>query len=230
MTPMSLLTKVRRELRRSRHADRAAAQQAYMKSEMPFLGVGAKDMRAACKRAFATYAFDDAATWRADVLALFRGAEHREERYAALELALDRRARSHRNIDALPMYEEMIRTGAWWDLVDPIASHLVGELLARAPNEMKPILLEWSQSEDMWIRRASILAQLRFKEDTDLELLYACIQPSLSSKEFFLRKAIGWALRQYAWTDPKEVKRWVRAHEHELSNLSKREALKNVSR
>ena len=82
----------------------------------------------------------------------------------------------------------------------------------------------------MWIRRASILAQLRFKEDTDLELLYACIQPSLSSKEFFLRKAIGWALRQYAWTDPKEVKRWVRAHEHELSNLSKREALKNVSR
>jgi 3-methyladenine DNA glycosylase AlkD len=69
-----------------------------------------------------------------------------------------------------------------------------------------------------------------FKGDTDLELLYACIAPSLSSREFFLRKAIGWALRSYAWTDPREIARWVRAHDRVLSPLSKREALKNVPR
>ena len=81
----------------------------------------------------------------------------------------------------------------------------------------------------MWKRRTSIICQLGFKRDTDLDLLYACIRPSLGSKEFFLRKAIGWALRQYAWTDPSEIQRYVREHEDRLSLLSRREALKNVS-
>ena len=80
----------------------------------------------------------------------------------------------------------------------------------------------------LWKRRTAILSQLTFKQDTDLDLLYDCIGPSLPSKEFFLRKAIGWALRQYAWIDPAEVERYVREHEDELSPLSRREALKNV--
>jgi len=86
----------------------------------------------------------------------------------------------------------------------------------------------WSRSENMWKRRTSILCQLGFKQDTDLRLLYTCIKPSLDSKEFFLRKAIGWALRQYAWTDPAEIRRYARANEAQLSRLSKREALKNI--
>jgi 3-methyladenine DNA glycosylase AlkD len=80
----------------------------------------------------------------------------------------------------------------------------------------------------MWKRRASILCQLGYKRETDLGLLYACIEPSLSSKEFFLRKAIGWALRQYAWTDPREVRRYVKANRERLSGLSIREAMKNI--
>ena len=80
----------------------------------------------------------------------------------------------------------------------------------------------------MWKRRTSILCQLGFKERTDLKLLYDCIEPNLDDREFFIRKAIGWALRQYAWTNPKEVQRYVRAHEDRLSGLSRREALKNV--
>ncbi len=76
--------------------------------------------------------------------------------------------------------------------------------------------------------RTSLICQLTFKEKTDLALLYACIEPSLGSKEFFLRKAIGWALRQHAWTDPKEVARYVKANESRLSPLSRREALKNI--
>ncbi len=77
----------------------------------------------------------------------------------------------------------------------------------------------------MWKRRAAILCQLRFKRDTDLKLLYDCIEPNLADKQFFIRKAIGWALRQYAWTDPREVKRYVKANRERLSGLSVREAL-----
>jgi 3-methyladenine DNA glycosylase AlkD len=127
------------------------------------------------------------------------------------------------------MYEEMIVTGAWWDYVDSIASNRLGPLLKAYPTRMRKEMLKWSRGKDMWKRRSAILCQLRFKNDTDLDLLYACIEPSLPSKEFFLQKAIGWALRQYAWTDPQEVARYVPEHEKELSALSRREALKNYS-
>jgi 3-methyladenine DNA glycosylase AlkD len=93
---------------------------------------------------------------------------------------------------------------------------------------MKKTMLAWSHCDDLWKRRSAILCQITFKAETDLDLLYRAIEPSLSSKEFFLRKAIGWALRQYAWTDPREVARYVRANEGRLSALSRREALKNV--
>jgi 3-methyladenine DNA glycosylase AlkD len=128
------------------------------------------------------------------------------------------------------MYEEMIVTGAWWDYVDVLATHRLGDLLRAHPASMARTLRGWSRGRDLWKRRSAILAQLHFKQDTDLPLLYSCIEPSLASKEFFLRKAIGWALRQYAWTDPAEVRRYVRANEGHLSPLSRREALKNLGR
>jgi 3-methyladenine DNA glycosylase AlkD len=93
---------------------------------------------------------------------------------------------------------------------------------------MRSKMLQWSRSRNLWKRRSAILCQLSFKNETDLDLLYAAIEPSLGSKEFFLQKAIGWALRQYAWTDPREVRRYVRANADRLSALSKREALKNI--
>ena len=182
-----------------------------------------------CRRAFADFDFSGAPRWRAAVLAIWRGAQFREERYAAIELTGDRRAEPLQTLAALPMYEEMIVTGAWWDYVDVLAKHRIGRLLRRYPSPMRRTMRAWSRSEDLWKRRTSILCQLDFKEDTDLPFLYACIAPSLASREFFLRKAIGWALRQHAWTDPAEVRRYVRAHAHELSALSRREALKNLA-
>ena len=95
---------------------------------------------------------------------------------------------------------------------------------------MKTRMLRWSRARDMWKRRSAIVCQLGFEEDTDLDLLYACIEPPLDSDEFFLRKAIGWALRQYAWTDPDEIVRYVREHEDRLAGLSRRDALKNVGK
>ena len=196
---------------------------------MPFHGVDVTALRAICKRAFAAHPLEDAAAWRNDVLAIWRGARFREERYAAIELTGDRRARPFQTMAALPMYEEMIVTGAWWDLVDALASKRLGEILRNEPGPMRKAMRAWSRGEDMWKRRSAILCQITFKKDTDLDLLFALIEPSLPSKEFFLRKAIGWALRSYAWTDSRPIVRYVEKNRARLSPLSIREALKNVA-
>ena len=228
MSAPTLGRDLRKALAAVAEPERAAPMQAYAKSDLPFLGVTAVPLRRVCREVFADLDLPGAAAWRRAVLGLWRGARFREERYGAIELAGVRRFDHFQDLAALPMYEEMIVTGAWWDLVDGIAGHRLGLLLRRFPREMRKEMLAWSRSDDLWKRRSAILCQLTFKKDTDLDLLYAVIDPALGSKEFFLRKAIGWALRQYAWTDPREVRRYVREHEKELSPLSKREALKNV--
>ena len=207
---------------------RAPAMQAYMKSAMPFFGVPAGPMRQICKSIFADLRFDTAERWRAEVLAVWRGARFREERYAAVELSGLRAVRPFQRFDALPMYEEMIVTGAWWDYVDAIAAHRLLALLRNDGPEMKRTMLAWAADADLWKRRSAILCQLDAKAGTDLDLLYACIAPSITSKEFFLRKAIGWALRHCARIDPAEVVRYVEKHP-ELSGLSRREALKQIA-
>ena len=208
---------------------KAPAMRAYMKSEMPYLGIPAPKLRALAKAVFAAHPLASAEQWRDTVLRIWRGARHREERYAGISLAGYQKYAAFRDLDAIPMYEEMITSGAWWDYVDSIASQHLGAMLRRYPRQMRSLLLRWSRDADMWKRRSAILAQLSFREETDLTLLYRCLEPSLRSSEFFLRKAIGWALRQYAWTDPDEVRRYVLEHESELSPLSRREALKNIA-
>lgn len=228
--PPPLLAVLRRELAAAGSKERAAGAQAYMKSAMPFHGVGAVPLRAICRKAFAAHPVAGAAAWRKDVLAIWRGARFREERYAAIELTGDRRARAFQTMASLPMYEEMIVTGAWWDFVDTLASKRLGEILRSEPSPMRKAMRAWSRGEDMWKRRSAILCQITFKKDTDLGLLFELIEPSLPSKEFFLRKAIGWALRSYAWTDEKPIVRYVEKNRERLSPLSIREALKNVGR
>ncbi len=225
---MQLGAILRAELLHAANPKKAPEMQAYMKSEMPYAGVQAIELRAVCDRLFAAHPIQTAGDWRSACLLIWREAQFREERYAAIELTGVRLYRSFQTLETLAMYEEMIVNGAWWDYVDPIASKRLGALLSSYPIRMRKEMLKWSRSPNLWKRRAAILCQLGFKRDTDLELLYACIEPSLSSKEFFLQKAIGWALRQYAWTDPREVARYVRERGNELSRLSQREALKNI--
>ena len=202
--------------------------QAYMKSAMPYRGVPTPALRALCREVFAARLATFPA-WRDTVLALWRDATHREERYAAIELSGHRFYREFQTMDALPAYEEMIVTGAWWDYVDVIAIHRLGELLRRFPRPMSRTMRAWSRADDLWKRRSAILCQLSFKRDTDLDLLYECIAPAMEAREFFLRKAIGWALREYAKTDPAEVRRYVREHTQRLSPLSQREALRRIT-
>lgn len=221
------LSDLRQALRDMGDKRKAANMKAYMKSAMPYHGVAAPAVRLICRQVFAELDFSTSALWRARMLYLWRNARYREERYCALNLAADKRALALHSPVCLKAYQEMIVTGAWWDQVDPIAQR-VGILLQRWPQQIRPRLLAWSRSSNLWQRRVAIISQLHFKEHTDLELLYACIEPSLDSSQFFLRKAIGWALRQYAWTDANEISRFVRENIGRLSPLSRREALKNI--
>ena len=225
---MTLLTVLRARLKAMGSATDAAKMQAYMKSALPFHGVKSTPMRALFREVMAGYAPASAQEWSRDVLALWRGATHREERYAALALCAHRGARPFQCFAALPLYEELIVTGAWWDLVDEVAGQRLPVLLVADRAPMTKAMRAWARGEDLWLRRASIICQLKLNDELDLELLYDCIEPSMDSKEFFLRKAIGWALRQYAKHDPAEVKRYVKKNEARLSGLSRREALKHA--
>lgn len=223
-----LLAKLRKALKQAADPLKAPGMQAYMKSTMPYHGVPNAARVAVCNAVFADVEFKTAAEWEANVLSIWSGAKFREERYAALHLAGDNRFKSYQTPAAVKLYEELIVTGAWWDYVDGIASHRIGQILRDYPAPMRRKMLTWSKSPNMWKARTSILCQLGYKTETDLELLYACIEPSLGSKEFFLQKAIGWALRQYAWTDAEEIRKYVKRNRERLSALSIREALKNI--
>ena len=210
---------------------RAHGMQAYMKSTMPFRGVNAPVQRRVWREVFAAHTIDSCQDLRAAAGDLWRGARFREERYAAIGLTDLRRYARCQTPAAVPLYEEMIVTGAWWDYVDVLASHHLGAILRTHAGRMKPMMRRWARARgSMWKRRAAILCQLRFKADTDLALLYDCIEPNLSHPDFFIRKGIGWALRQYAWTNPHEVRKYVEQHSGQLSALSVREALRNVGR
>jgi 3-methyladenine DNA glycosylase AlkD len=223
-----LLPKLRKALQQAGDPVRAKAMQAYMKSAMPYHGVPTTLFREVCKATFADVEFVTASDWQAQVLAMWREARFREERYASLYLAGDKRGRPFQTLSAVKVYHELIVTGAWWDYVDDIASHRIGQILRDYPEPMRRKMLSWSKSNNLWKRRTAIICQLGFKAETDLELLYACIEPSLGSREFFLQKAIGWALRQYAWTDSAAILEYVRLNHIRLSALSCREALKNI--
>jgi 3-methyladenine DNA glycosylase AlkD len=219
---------IRADLAKAAQPARAAGMRAYLKSEMPCHGLTAAVLRRIVKERAGEHPVRTIAEWQRVTLTLWREAEFREERHAAIEFIRLPSFRSYRVIEALSTFEEMIVTGAWWDLVDPLATHVLGDVLEDQPRRTAALMRRWSRDPDMWKRRSSILCQVGFKARTDLRLLYDCIEPNLADREFFIRKAIGWALRAHAWTDQSEIKRYVKANRTRLSGLSAREALKNV--
>ena len=216
-----LVERVRNEL--ALRADPAAApgMQAYMKSALPFRGVQ-KPARTALIRELAPQ-LDDVTAVECAAAELWDDAAYREERYLALALARRLRPDPAR----LPLIEHWIRTGAWWDLVDEIAVHLVGPLLRTQPAQIVPVVRGWTGDTDRWLRRTSVIAQLGARSGTDIDLLVDAIEVNQDDPDFFLRKAIGWALRQHARTDPEWVRAFVVAHPG-LSPLSRREALRHI--
>ena len=223
-----------RALERAGDPDRAKGQQAYMKSVMPFRGVTAPELRAMLQPLLAdpAYLLTGRDEWEATVRGLWDGAQFREERYAALAICGHRLYRQWaRDRTAMPLYRHLVESGAWWDFVDEIASHRVGPILREHPETESDRMRSWATAGTLWVRRAAILSQLSSKGETDRQLLLDCITPNLAEREFFIRKAIGWSLRQYAHCGTPAAD-WVRCTVDELgprlSPLSHREALKNL--
>jgi 3-methyladenine DNA glycosylase AlkD len=175
---------------------------------------------------WAAHPLANRAAWEATVRELYDDAEFREERYAALAL-LDQ-GRRWRDPALVPLIEHLVVEGAWWDLVDEVAGRTVSPLRRAFPAEMDSAVRAWSASDDLWLRRTSVLSQLNARGDVDRELLADMCLAAAPSHEFFLRKAVGWALRDLAHRDPAWVRAFVAEHEAELSPLSRREALKNL--
>jgi 3-methyladenine DNA glycosylase AlkD len=198
---------------------RVPAMVAYMKGHFAFLGVASPERRAAQREALGD--------WRAptveDLAAFARACWARDEReyqYAACHTLV--RHVTRLEPDALELAEELITSKSWWDTVDVLASRVVGPHAERATIE------RWLTSGNLWLERAAILHQLGHKERTDVEFLFRACLTHAASTEFFHRKAIGWALRQYARVDPDAVLAFVTDHAGELSGLSEREALKHL--
>ncbi|MFD2422444.1 DNA alkylation repair protein [Amycolatopsis pigmentata] len=207
---------------------KASSMRRYMKSEMPFRGVPKPARRILTRRLFAEHRLPDRESFVSAALRLWREAEFREERYVAIDLTGDRRYARWQDATLLPLYDELIVTGAWWDYVDEVAIHRVGPLLRTDQGTLTPVIRRWANDDDRWRRRSSVICQVGSKKDTDIGLLTATVEANLGGRDFFLRKAIGWALRDYAKTDPGWVSAFVATHPG-LSPLSRREALKNVA-
>jgi 3-methyladenine DNA glycosylase AlkD len=220
--PVAAVGAVLTDLRAAGDPDRAAAMAAYMRGQFPFLGVPTPERRrrsrplvSAARRMLP----GDSVT----AVDLLWEQVEREFQYVGSDVA--RAAVRNWGPAQLADLRRWVTTGSWWDTVDTLA-HAVGDLVATHPT-LSPQMDRWVEDPDPWVARVAILHQLGWKERTDPVRLFAACAARADDTEFFIRKAIGWALRDYARTDPDGVRRFVAAHP-ELSGLSRREALKHL--
>ncbi|MGG1520067.1 DNA alkylation repair protein [Paenibacillus oryzisoli] len=207
------------------HSDQENARkmEAYMKNQFPFLGIRNPQRTELTKQFTKAHGLPKGEEAVQAAQALWQLPE-REFAYTAILMLMQvRKTAEAAHIDTLETY---IVTKSWWDTVDTIADHLIGYHLQRYPELIPDYVEKWLISGNMWLQRTAILFQLKYKKKTDTAQLFAVISRLADSKEFFIRKAIGWALREYAKTDAEAVGAFVA--QTELSPLSVREALKHI--
>ncbi len=226
---MITLEDLRTEMAAAGDPAKAEQQQRYMKSAMPYHGLTAPELRALLRPHLRSFAPQDRGEWERTVRGFWDGATHREERYAAIAVARHRTARSWQDADTLGLHRHLVATGAWWDVVDETAQHLVGACLLADRDRATPVIRAWAVDDDLWLRRTAVICQIAHGADVDRELLTFSIEQNLDDPSFWLRKAIGWALRQHARVDPDWVRACVDALGDRLSGLSRREATKHLA-
>jgi len=205
-------------------AEDAEPMAAYMKQIAPFLGVKTPARRAARKPIW-TEAKDWTSVELLDVSdALF---EEPEREFHQVACGLLRRWVKKLDSDDLDRIRRIVQTKSWWDTVDVLAVHVLGPVV-RVDRSLQVDMDDWIEDPDMWVARCAILHQLLWKDDTDAERLFRYCDLRAEDTEFFIRKAMGWALRQHARTDPEAVALYVHENADRLSGLTKREALKHL--
>jgi 3-methyladenine DNA glycosylase AlkD len=210
----------------NRNPERSAQMKKYMKGRFEFYGIGSPDRQAMMSAHIRENGLPD---W-SDINDISHNLWEMDERECQFTL-LDLLNRMKKKIspDKLSLLEYLITTKSWWDTVDGLAGWIVGDLFKRHPELIESSTGRWMESGNIWLQRSCLLFQLKYKKDTDLKLLFGFIEALSEHKSFWIRKAIGWVLREYSKTDPQIVQDYVDAHPG-LSGLSKREALKVITR
>ncbi|MBB6053172.1 DNA alkylation repair protein [Armatimonas rosea] len=225
MSPTTFSEAVQAALERHRSPEKAAPMARYMKNRFPFLGLKRPEFQPLVRPLLvaAKPVADEA--WLAEATRLLWALPEREYQYTALDLLA--RYEKRLTTQSLPLLQELIVTHSWWDSVDGVVGAALSPLTLRL-SELQVSMDAWSRDDNFWVRRAAILHQLKHHQATDSERLFAYCRDNAADPEFFVRKAIGWALRTYAYTDPLAVRAFVEANKAQLSRLSVREALKHL--
>lgn len=221
---MNFITDISSAYAKNASPHNAISMEKYMKNLFPFFGLKTDLRRAVLKTAWASHKNEVKQNVREIALVLYTKPQ-REYHYTAIEIVIKELKKDFKK-DDIKLIEELVITHSWWDSVDTIAKYLVGGYLQSFPEETDTIISRFSNSGNMWLNRCAILFQLGYKQNTNAKLLFAQCEKHRHSKEFFIQKAIGWALREYAKTCPDDVKNFVAIAG--LKPLSTREALKNI--
>ena len=219
-----LLDRLVRRFDAARQPERAGPAAAYMRDQFPFLGIAAPTQRALGRAVLAGLPAPTEDDLRTVALACWELNE-REYQYFACDWL-----RKHVQVPGpgvLDTIRTLVTTKSWWDTVDPLATRVVGGLVRRHPS-LAAEMDAWSAEQNLWLVRTAILHQLHYGAETDEERLFDYCSRQASHRDFFVRKAIGWALRQYARVEPAAVTRYVAGHRDRLSPLSVREATKHL--
>ncbi|MCE7791367.1 DNA alkylation repair protein [Salipaludibacillus sp. CUR1] len=211
---------------KNRNTGQAKPMAEYMKLHFPFLGIKTPERKVLLRQFFNETGIlkekELPITFLKDIWVL----PEREYHYAVLTvLAAKPEWLEEKH---LPFLEELITTQSWWDTVDTLASNIVGPFFIRHPGLEEEAAEKWKSHENMWLRRTAILYQLKYKERTNQERLFHIIRLNSRDKEFFIKKAIGWALREYSKTNPRPVASFI--DNEKLEPLSKREGMKHIYR
>ncbi|MEH7223454.1 DNA alkylation repair protein [Bacillus sp. JJ1566] len=208
---------------KNRNDENAVPMQKYMRNLFPFLGIKSP-LRRELMRDF----YKETGILKLEIdLELVKQLwmkDEREYQYAAQDCLV--KSIKKLNIFHLEFIEILITTKSWWDTVDIIAPHLVGKIAKETPSIIEKKIEKWAFGDNLWLKRSSILFQLKYKEETNERFLYKYIKANADSKEFFIQKAIGWSLREYSKTNPDSVRQFIK--ENTLSKLSVREGSKYI--
>lgn len=221
---MSFIAELEKVFRENAAAELAAPMEAYMKNNFSFLGIKTTPRRILFKEIWRLHKGEVKQNAREIALELYQKKE-REFHYCAIEILIKELKNKYQK-DDIQLLEKLIITHSWWDSVDTIAKYLLGNYLVQFPDEVQNVVHKFSNSDNMWLNRSAILFQLDYKAKTDAELLFSVCEKHAASKEFFIQKAIGWALRDYSRFNPKGVTEFV--GKTNLKPLSQREALRNL--
>ena len=225
---LALVGEIRTALAALTNPERATKQQAYMKSRLPYFGATAAEVRAVTTQHLRDHPITSRREMEDTVRTLFDEATHREEWYAALGIWTTHKHVQYRTPESVPLLQHVIVTGAWWDVVDDVSTHLLAPLVVSYPDQITRVVRAWSCDDHLWLRRAAVISQVGVKQDLDTDLLSDVLEPNLERPEFFLRKGVGWALRDASKHHPDWVRSYVTDHRSRMRPLSIKEATRRL--